>query len=428
MTQTAQPTDTGTRLWNTPAYRAWFTADTATAVGVALRSLAISLIGYALSGSTAAAGWLGSAAAIAQQVCAVFGGTFVDRHDRKLLIIVNAVAGLACWGGVTGLLMAGRLTYPVLLGIAVACSAVNGFLGPASDAMLKSIVSARNYPKARSLNEGRDAAVNMAGSPVGGFLFSVTPWLPFLATAVMYAVAGVAAVGIRRPNRAANGAKEAAGHSLRTALTSFARDFSQGWAWSLRRRMLLAVMVSSALLNFGINGLQYGIQLHLMSTGVDATAIGFINTGVFVAMLLGAFIAGKLSDRAPVGPVVCASFIFVCVAALPLVWSDAYWVVLVANAVACLPFPIVNALMLGFVFAKTPDDMQGRVTVSLSVPAQVLSAFSSAAAGSFLPAVGYRWTMAIFVAVMAVSAVIILRFRPLRTIPSAVEWEHTPLV
>ena len=63
--------------------------------------------------------------------------------------------------------------------------------------MLRSIIDIRYYPKARSLNEGRDATIAMAGSPIGGFLYSIAPWLPFLASACMYAVAGVAATGIR---------------------------------------------------------------------------------------------------------------------------------------------------------------------------------------------------------------------------------------
>lgn len=134
-------------LWWRPDYTAWFAADTATAIGVAVRSLAISLVGYAVSGSTVAAGWLGSASMIAQQVFGVFGGTYVDRHDRRTLIIVNAVVSMLCWGSVAGLLLTGGLRYSVLLAIAVVSSAVNGFLGSATDAMLKSIIDMRDYPR-----------------------------------------------------------------------------------------------------------------------------------------------------------------------------------------------------------------------------------------------------------------------------------------
>ena len=169
------------------------TADTASAVGAALRALAISLLGYAVSGSTIAAGWLGTSSMIAQQVASVFGGTFVDRHDRKRLIVANAVVGVLAWGAIAVLLLCDALSFPVLLLIAVLASGINGFLGSATDAMLRSIIDIRYYPKARSLNEGRDATIAMAGSPIGGFLYSIAPWLPFLASACMYAVAGVAA-------------------------------------------------------------------------------------------------------------------------------------------------------------------------------------------------------------------------------------------
>ena len=85
-------------FWRAPNYAAWFTADTASAAGGSLRPLAVSLAGYAVSGSTAAAGWLGTAALIAQQVASVFGGTFVDRHERRTLIVINAAVGVCTWG------------------------------------------------------------------------------------------------------------------------------------------------------------------------------------------------------------------------------------------------------------------------------------------------------------------------------------------
>ena len=180
---------TAKSFWHSAGYIPWFTADTASAVGAALRALAISLLGYAVSGSTIAAGWLGTSSMIAQQVASVFGGTFVDRHDRKRLIVANAVVGVLAWGAIAVLLLCGALSFPVLLLIAVLASGINGFLGSATDAMLRSIIDIRYYPKARSLNEGRDATIAMAGSPIGGFLYSVAPWLPFLASACMYAVA-----------------------------------------------------------------------------------------------------------------------------------------------------------------------------------------------------------------------------------------------
>lgn len=126
--------------------------------------------------------------------------------------------------------------------------------------------------------------------------------------------------------------------------------------FSLHRTMLVMTMIVSALLNFGINGVQYGIQLHLVSAGMNGAYIGFINTGIFCAMLAGAFIANRMSDRLPAGPVVCFGFLFSCLAMVPLVCTSNYWVMLICDSLSALPFPIINAMMLGFVSAKAGFD------------------------------------------------------------------------
>ena len=44
--------------------------------------------------------------------------------------------------------------------------------------------------------------------------------------------------------------------------------------------------------------------------------------------------------------------------------TDSYWIMLVANSLVGLPFPLINAMLLGFIFAKSPTSMQGRITVT----------------------------------------------------------------
>lgn len=399
--------ETAKSFWHSAGYIPWFTADTASAVGAALRALAISLLGYAVSGSTIAAGWLGTSSMIAQQVASVFGGTFVDRHDRKRLIVANAVVGVLAWGA-----------------IAVLASGINGFLGSATDAMLRSIIDIRYYPKARSLNEGRDATIAMAGSPIGGFLYSIAPWLPFLASACMYAVAGVAATGIREYGSDGGCIGEPDGDAVKGG---FCRDFLEGWSWSLHRKTLVVVLIVAALVNFGVNGIQYAIQLHLVSCGTNATSIGFISGGISLMMLVGSLLAGKLSDKVPVGPTVCLAYLFICLCVLPMALTDNYWVMLVANSLVGLPFPLINAMLLGFIFAKSPTSMQGRITVTLTVPAQVLSMFCSAVAGTLLPVFGFHGAVLVFLAVLVASAVLVICSRSIRSIPKAAQWEHTML-
>lgn len=96
-------------LWGSAQYRHWFTADTASAIGATLKGFAISLVAYSLCHSLVLSGWLTTATMIASQLTTLFGGTVVDRHDRKRLVILNAVSGAVLWCIVTVLLGFGAL-------------------------------------------------------------------------------------------------------------------------------------------------------------------------------------------------------------------------------------------------------------------------------------------------------------------------------
>ncbi|MCI1936348.1 MAG: MFS transporter, partial [Bifidobacteriaceae bacterium] len=157
-------------FWKTGSYVSWMTSDTAAAVGASLRGFAIPLVAFSVSHSLGAAGWLSTLSLILQQVCGLFGGTIVDRHHRKPLIIGNAVLQMLLWSVVSVLIMNGRLSFTFLATAVCVSACATGFLGEATNAALRSIISMQDYPKARSINEGRDATINMAGSPIGGVL------------------------------------------------------------------------------------------------------------------------------------------------------------------------------------------------------------------------------------------------------------------
>lgn len=73
--QTSGSADPGRPWYASARYASWFAADTAGAVGgESLRTLALSLIGYAVSGSLTRAGWLATASLLAQQGMGVVGG------------------------------------------------------------------------------------------------------------------------------------------------------------------------------------------------------------------------------------------------------------------------------------------------------------------------------------------------------------------
>lgn len=396
-------------LWGNPTYRQWFTADTASTIGAAMRGFAISLIAFSLTQSVVLAGWLATFSQVATHVSDVFGGTVVDRHNRKGLIIANA-----------------------------------------TNAMLRTIIPTREYPKAQSLNQGRDSVVSIAGSPLGGVLYAVAPWLPFAVASLMYAISGVSAAQLRvdehvrdmvttdrkskRPDTASQAGCTSdaavapdADATAESAHTSFFEDFIEGWRWTLRRHTLLAICVIAALVNFGLNGVFAAVNLQLVSTHVDSVRLGFVNTVMGVGMLIGAVIAARVCERVHMGTGLVVLSVTSLLTLLPMLFSSDYLVILASSLVVGLPIPTINSLLMGFVFAKVPSEMQGRVESASGMLSMIPTLFCSALAGSLLPRIGFGATIGLFLAVLAVNVVIALLTPSIRSLPAADHWDDASL-
>lgn len=445
----------GTReLWRSQGYLAWFTADTAVAVGTALRGFAIPLIAFSVSHSLATAGWLATLSAALQQGCTLLGGAIVDRHERKPLIIANAIIQTLLWTVVSVLMIGGRLNIVMLFAVVGIAACTTGLIGEATDAALRSIISMREYSKARSINEGRDATINMAGSPIGGILYGIQPWLPFVCSAVVYAIAGGSATRLHLhrhgesgehdagtdapvdtsvdtavdagPTRTAGAGGDATEHMPADGHTaqrpSFISDVVLGWKWTFHTYRLPIIIVVASLINFGLNGIQYTIQLHLINVGTQPFRIGLMDTGVCVGMLIGSILANRLSEKAHVGNAMRGAFIMAFVCAIPMLFDSNYWLILICYAFVAVPFPLVNSMLFGFVFSKTDEQLQGRVATVISVPAQALSMFCGGIAGSMLPLLGFTVSIGVFLVVIGISMLIANLSRAITTIPEPSAW------
>ena len=413
-----------TALRQHPGYMAWFMSDTAESLGSTLQDFAIALVAYSVSGSLITAGLIPTVTRIARQVANIFGGTVVDRHNRRLLTICNAATGALAWGCAGVLLATSELSFPALLVISVICALSNGLFGGATDAMLRSIVDTRDYPKARSLNEGRDAVIGMIGNPVSGALYSICSWVPFIASSVMYGVSGICAAMLRPSSSA--GRRRTGNHyatsSQQNRISSFFVDFIDGWCFVLTQHVLMLFIIVTAFMNFSMNTIQYGIELYLVGEHTQPMLLAMIGPAECIGMLIGSMIANRCSTSAPAGLCICISVIVIAVAYLPLCFTTAYPVILVCSIIIGLPFPLYNAMVMGLIFTATPEYLQGRVKSAVSFGVQTMSMFSSAIAGYLVARTGLCRTTLALVPILAMCATMILSNRRIREIPASEQW------
>lgn len=160
------------RLWNKNFLILW-QGQFVSAIGSALYSIALGFFILDLTGSTAVMGSTMAITAIPRIFLSPLAGTFVDRHDRKLILIISdLVDGLSIISlGIVAYLGIVEIWMVVLVGVLTSVTGV--FFQPAILSSLPDIVHEEKLIQANSALSLNSTSANIIGKLIGGFLFSI---------------------------------------------------------------------------------------------------------------------------------------------------------------------------------------------------------------------------------------------------------------
>ena len=416
------PADTQQRgsLFRVPNYPAWFGADTFLLTGSAVHWIVISLMAYELSGSVTLAGWFFTIRGIMSVVTQVVGGAFVDRHDhRTLLLAQSGICGLL-WLAMGILYATGNLTFMRFMVLCLGSSAVFGLLDGTSNAALITVVGPERYAEAESLNQGRDAAVRMAGSPLGATLYGLWNAAPFFASAACDIAAFLCSLTLKLPERPE--VKEA-----KPGARAFLRDLVEGWQWVLASKTIVSAVFIMGLFEFGAFAMRQAINLEMVSSGVDPLLISLINVISGMATLVGSMVSSRICEQVPVGRGGVAILALTALGYVPLVFSNSYGTVVLSTIVSSLPMPLFAALVNGFVFSKTPVDRQGRTRAAVMTAIMFFGSGSGALAGEALPRIGFHGFVFAMLLLVVLSVTLAALNPLIRRIPASPQWPEVEL-
>ncbi|OFT63322.1 hypothetical protein HMPREF3159_02780 [Brachybacterium sp. HMSC06H03] len=281
-------------------------------------------------------------------------------------------------------------------------------LGSASNAMLKQIVPVTQLPRAVSVNQGREAAVEMASGPVGGALLGLSIVFPPLVHLLGYVGSVLATLSMRgRYRPRAEGSPP----------TKAVDDLREAFAWIRTQPIRLQMLAVSSAVNLGANGLLFTVMLDLADQGVPASRLGLLNTALAASILLGAFLAPRLVDTVPTGALAIAPVALMALVGVLLpVAPSTVWIGLCYTAIG-IGLPAFNASGQGFFTHITPVAMQGRISSLMRLVSLGVMTFAPALAGWGLEIAGSTTTLLLFAAVLALGVVIGLLARDLRRLP-----------
>src|SRR4029077_20899338 len=274
--------------------------------GDRLNQLALVAVVAISTGSALATGLVFFAATLPNLLLSPIAGTFVDRWDRKEVMVVSdllraALVLILPVAAVTNII----LVYPLIFLV----TTISVFFRPARVAILPRIVPEEDLLSANSAMWVGETIADVVGYPLAGvfvaLLGSAVPlafWFDsatYLASAVLLGTIVVNAAPVR-----------AAAAEVRANLVA---EMTAGWQFLRHETVLLANTLQGAVGQFSL-----GIFIALTPSFVQATfstsqfgwqaAYGFLETGIGVGNLVGGFAIGLIGARFAKGRMVIAGY------------------------------------------------------------------------------------------------------------------------
>jgi Transmembrane secretion effector len=370
-------------------------------------AIAYPLLVLAITGSAAQAGGVAFARTLPLALLALPFGVAADRWNRKWLMIgADGVRGLAL-AGLAGVIAIDEVTFWAIALVAFVEGAGTALFSAAQSGALRAVVPVRQLPAAAAAHTGREAAVQVAGPPLGGALFGIARALPFVVDAISYAFSSLSLLAMRMPFQEA---REVDRSRLRSQL-------AEGFRFLWRHPFLRTSALLFGLANFLGPGLLLAVVVIGTDQGLSSGEVGVLVAAFGICLLLGSFLSPLVRRLLPVRAVLvlelwtwlgCAAF---------LVRPDVY--VLTASLLpTALAIPSTDSVVHGYRIAMTPDRLLGRAEAVRTTISLLIAPLGPLAAGILLGAVSARVTIAVFVAFAFALAIWGTLSPSIRTAPS----------
>ena len=274
--QRAPPTAGYARLLATPAYARVFTAGLGSVLGSGISAVCLVWLVFESTGSALDVAFLGAAWLVAGIVFSVFGGTLVDRYDRRRLMIASDVARALAMGVVVLVLEVHGFDLPTILAASFVVGAFTTVFNPAEQTIIPALVESPLVADANGLVRSSRSAAQFVGTAVGGALIvTLGAVAGVAANAITYAISASLLFGMTVPAQLA---------FRRAARPSYLEDVREGFRWLGRATGFLELTISATFFNF---------CLSLVGTFVVVFVTVLLHgSGLVFALLLALEVAG----------------------------------------------------------------------------------------------------------------------------------------
>ncbi len=339
-------------LWRNRDFMLLWSGQALSSIGTAITQTAYPLLVWDLSHSAALVGLVGGLGTLPYIFLSLIVGALIDRWDRKRLMIICDIGRFINLASVLVVMLLGRLTVAQICANTLIEGTFYVFFNLAEVSCLPRVVSKEQLPLASSQNEATAGTTVLVGPALGGALYTLSQWVPFLADAISYLVSVITLSFIRVPFQ------EKRQEGQRRKLLA---EIREGFAWLWQQPLIRYIAFLTGGCNFIGAGLIPILLVLVKQQHGSSLLYGTILTIGGVGAIIGSLLGAPIQKRFRFGPVIICT-----------IWAEALCFPLYAIAPnplllgvisACLfvAGPIYNVVQFSYRLSLIPDELQGRV-------------------------------------------------------------------
>jgi MFS family permease len=356
-------------------------------IGTWMTRVATGWLVYRLTGSALLLGTVSFAGQIPTFLLAPFAGVWVDRLDRRQLLVCTQTAAMIQSLLLAALTLSGRITVPWVLALSVMQGIINAFDMPGRQSFLVQMVEdRRDLGNAIAINSSMVNVARLAGPSLAGMLIAVSSegWC-FLIDGISYlaVIASLLMMRIHAP-------------AIRRVTTSTMTGLKEGWNYVshfVPVRTILALFALVSLMGFPIVVLMPIFAARVLHGGPHT--LGFLMGAMGCGALIAAISLAARKSVLGLGRMIALSSAIFGLGLIGFGLSHVFWLSMIMMLIA--GFGMMQGMAASNTVIQTivSEEMRGRTMSYYTIAYVGTSPFGSLLAGAMAHAIGAPRTVII---------------------------------
>ena len=296
-------------------------------------------------------------AAIPWLVLSLPAGVYIDRFDRRKLMIAANVIRAVLFGLIAFSAATGTLSIWIFMAILIGVGCCEVIFDMSAQAFLPQIVPDHLLEKANGRLSSLELITNtFIGLPLGAWAFVLAIGVPFGVNAASFALAALLVASIRIPS-----AKTPVANSEELR-NSFKADLTEGlqWLWSNKLIRTLAIMLGIANMT-AMFGEAIFVKYAAVELGVTGRAYGFLLALTAIGSILGGLLGDKIAKRFGIAQSIVYSYFVFGFVGIIYFFMPNIWAVAIAASFMGLAGTTWNVVTVSLRQRVIPTELFGRV-------------------------------------------------------------------